>query len=219
MNVERNHTVIGRRHKFLDATDIIVAARAPSRWRRVDARLLRFRPMQTFRTHGLNRDDELQLERALNLLGRHAPDVGSHVAAVFHMFVFTTSACGPNALACVRPDSPGIAFLQRRPSQLPTLEVALDVGHEAFHISLADGLYRFVPHTCVDCGDPRQRARDAIYQREELLRIRLVAGMRNDAAAQAVASTRPWFAPSEPWFAARAWGRSPFPATGIFATR
>jgi hypothetical protein len=124
--------------------------------------------------------EQLELDEALEafeLLAERDPLIRFHFENVFRNLVeIRVGPCPPGATACTGgPLSWRVATLSHEQMGAGTREIILSIAHEAMHYFLGpDGRFRLVQHTCSDCTNPRQRAADAIYRQETVLRLVLI---------------------------------------------
>jgi len=115
---------------------------------------------------------------ALALLQHSLPDEHDHALRALDVITHRAFECGPGAIACTAGPVGSACVFRQHPLSMPLVEVALTISHEARHHGFDHYGRRFtIQHVCRDCSDPRERARDPIYRRDDVVRARLRAAM------------------------------------------
>ena len=115
--------------------------------------------------------------RALELLQWAAPDEYFHLMREIRSIGVRENACGIGAIACTAGDLGRHIRLAVPPCEMDTIELAVTLSHEARHHLTDQTGHHIIDHTCADCTDPWERARDAIYIHEERVRAQIIAAL------------------------------------------
>ena len=117
------------------------------------------------------------VERALELLRWAVPDEYFHLMREIRSIGVEENACGTGAIACTAGDLDRHVTLAVPPCEMDVVELAVTLSHEARHHLTDQTGHHIIDHTCIDCTDPWERERDAIYIHEEWVRAQLMAAL------------------------------------------
>jgi hypothetical protein len=135
--------------------------------------------MRTILLRNLSPAGVFQVGQALDLLWWAAPDHHFHIHSEIAVISYGPDACGQNAIACTNGPYGRQIVLTTPPEQTAVVELAIILSHEArHHFTDRYGHHHSVPHRCVDCGAPAERAMDPIYVDDEHLRQRLLQALQ-----------------------------------------
>ncbi|MBN8609601.1 MAG: hypothetical protein J0L92_03400 [Deltaproteobacteria bacterium] len=116
---------------------------------------------------GIDNGGVNQINLALTVLSRTHPETYTHFMREVRQ-VLVSRICGPGAVACTwAPGDPRAVHLAAHPLDFSLTELVLTLGHEGLHHWTVNGVHYQVPHSCQNCGNPRERGWDVIYQWED----------------------------------------------------
>lgn len=131
-----------------------------------------------------------RVRTAFALLERAMPREAEHAANVFFDYVRAPEVCGPEAIACTAGRLGRRLSFAISPLKRDIVDLAVTISHEARHWAFGMHDYYVVPHTCRDCSNPTERARDPIYRRDDVVRQAVATRFAMEQQARRAASRR-----------------------------